>query len=74
MKSSLEEKVLKFYLESRDFNGIPILDVFPDYEDARDTKEVIKGLIENDIIELYFDLQIYVVQSFSGRKGHWRDK
>jgi hypothetical protein len=55
----LLKRVLGFYLSSRDFNGIPLCDLYKELEISEsDFKSLIESLIEDEKIELIYEGEI----------------
>jgi hypothetical protein len=49
----LLDKVTEFYLESGDFNGLPVRNI-PDYHTDSDTQECLKHLVLNEMVAIVF--------------------
>jgi len=54
-KEKLLEEILNFYLESRDFNGLPLSDFISKFKKVSDAKKILEDFIKTEKIDFYYD-------------------
>lgn len=64
MKNKLLEQILKYYLNSQDYNGYTLPQLYEQYQDIDKIKNIIIELIKDDSLDLYHCTTNHFVKNF----------